>query len=181
MARKQLGVAPNIAEDAVTVNYFQNNIAGYVYGNVIDTKGDLIVGTGSDAWDNLPAGADGLALVADSSQSMGLKWAPANRYVGVNAQTGTSYTVVLADEGKLVTLTNAGAITVTLPQDSSVAIPIGGSIDFVVRGAGMATFVAGTGVNPIEATPSTVTRAQYSGCTATKVAANTWWVVGDLA
>lgn len=34
----------------------------------------------------------------------------------VNAQTGVSYAVVAGDLGKLLTLTNAGAIAVTLPQ-----------------------------------------------------------------
>lgn len=97
----------------------------------------------------------------------------------INAQTGTSYTPVLADDGKLVTLTNAGAITVTLPQDSSVAIPVGGRIDFAVLGAGMATFNAGTGAT-VNATPSAVTRAQYSAVSAIKRAADTWLLVGDL-
>ena len=98
----------------------------------------------------------------------------------INAQTGTTYTLVLSDENKLVTLTNAGAITVTLPSDASVAIPIGGRIDFAVLGAGMATFVAGSGATA-NGTPSLVTRAQYSAASAIKVAANTWLVVGDLA
>lgn len=35
---------------------------------------------------------------------------------GVNAQTGTSYTVVSGDQGKLVTFSNAAATAVTLPQ-----------------------------------------------------------------
>ena len=102
------------------------------------------------------------------------------RYVGVNAQTGTTYTPVLTDEGKLVTLTNAAAITVTLPQDSALAFPVGGRIDFAGMGAGLATFVAGTGAT-VNGTPSLVQRAQYGAFTAIKVAANTWLVVGDLA
>lgn len=35
---------------------------------------------------------------------------------GVNAQTGTSYTIVSADLGRLVTFSNASAVAVTLPQ-----------------------------------------------------------------
>jgi hypothetical protein len=42
----------------------------------ITAKGDLIVGTGSGTFDNLPAGTNGFTLVADSSVSpTGLKWA----------------------------------------------------------------------------------------------------------
>jgi hypothetical protein len=98
----------------------------------------------------------------------------------INTQTGTTYTIALADENQLVTLTNAGAITVTLPQDSAVAFPVGGRVDFAVLGAGMATFVAGAGATA-NGTPSLVSRAQYSAASAFKVAANTWLVVGDLA
>lgn len=41
----------------------------------IDAKGDLIAGTGSDAFSRLAAGANNSLLVADSSTSTGLKWA----------------------------------------------------------------------------------------------------------
>jgi hypothetical protein len=101
-------------------------------------------------------------------------------YVGVNAQTGTTYAPVLTDQGKLVTCSNAGAITVTMPSDATTAFPIGTQIDFVVIGAGMVTFVAGSSAT-VNGTPSLVTRAQWSAVTAIKRAANTWVLVGDLA
>ncbi len=102
------------------------------------------------------------------------------RYVGVNAQTGTAYTPALADVGALVTLTDASAIAVTLPQDSGVAFAVGDRIDFAVLGAGMATFIADAG-STIIATPSAITRDTGSATTAVKVAADTWLVIGDLA
>lgn len=101
-------------------------------------------------------------------------------YAAVNAQTGTSYTPVLADAGKLVMLTNAAGITVTLPSDTNLTLAIGSQIDFAVLGAGKATFVAGSGATA-NATPSLVTRARYSTVSAIKYAANSWLVVGDLA
>ena len=113
-----------------------------------------------------------LNLKADSS-TRGL-------YVGVNAQTGTTYAPVLADQGKLVTCSNAGAITVTLPSNATQAFPVGTQVDFVVLGAGMVTFVAGSSAT-VNGTPSLVTRAQYSAVTAIKVSTNGWVVVGDLA
>ena len=102
------------------------------------------------------------------------------RYVSVNAQTGTTYTPALSDEGALVTLTNAAAITVTLPQGSTLAFPIGGRIDFVGMGAGLVTFAAGSGAT-VNGTPSLVSRAQYSAISAVKVSTNGWLIVGDLA
>lgn len=94
-------------------------------------------------------------------------------YANVNAQTGTTYTPALTDQGDLVTLSNAAAITVTLPQDSAVAFPVGTWITFVGIGAGAVTFAAGTGatVNGL-----TLTAPQWSVVTAVKRAANTWVV-----
>jgi hypothetical protein len=106
--------------------------------------------------------------------------AAAPRALTINAQTGTTYTPVLSDEQKLVTLSNASAITCTLPQDSDVAIPIGGQVHFAQIGAGQVTFAAGTGAT-VNATPGAKCRAQYSAVTAIKRAANTWLLIGDLA
>jgi hypothetical protein len=101
-------------------------------------------------------------------------------YVGVNPQTGTTYTPVLTDQGKLVTLSNTGAITVTLPSDATTAFPIGTQIDFAVINTGLATFVAGSGAT-VNGTPSLVARARWSSMTAVKYAANSWILIGDLA
>ena len=79
-----------------------------------------------------------------------------------------------------MTLTNAAAITVTLPSDATTAFPIGATIQFNIRGAGMATFVAG-GSAFVEAYPSAVSKAQYCWVGAKKIAANTWSLVGALA
>ena len=57
----------------------------------------------------------------------------------INDQTGTSYTTVLTDAGKIVTMTNAGASTLTIPPNSSVAYPVGAIISVEVLGAGAVT------------------------------------------
>lgn len=62
----------------------------------------------------------------------------------VNNQTGTAYTFVDGDRGKLVTFSNAGAIAVTLPQ--------AGTTTFV---ANWATFVKNRGVGVVTITPTT--------------------------
>jgi len=98
----------------------------------------------------------------------------------INAQTGTSYTTVLGDASKLVTLSNASAITVTIPPNSSVAYPVGTKIDFAQIGAGQVTVAEGSGVT-VNSTPTLKFRAQYSGATCIKTATDTWLLVGDLA
>lgn len=52
-----------------------------------------------------------------SGTGVGTAWLKiAHDLVSVNAQTGTTYTVLNTDRGKLVTFSNAAAIAVTLPQ-----------------------------------------------------------------
>lgn len=66
----------------------------------------------------------------------------------LNTQTGTTYTAVAGDSGKLVTLDNASAITVTLPPSVYAA---GEQINFVQLGAGQVTFSQGSGVTIVSA------------------------------
>lgn len=99
----------------------------------------------------------------------------------VNAQTGTTYTLTSADASKLVTLSNASAITLTVPQDSAAELPIGTEIDLVQLGAGQVTVAAGTGATLRVSGLTAKARAQYSKLKVEKIAANTWIVSGDLA
>lgn len=97
------------------------------------------------------------------------------------ADTGVAYTPVLTDAGKVVTLDDAAAIALTLPQDSDVAFPVGTEITFLQIGAGQVTASAGTGATLNSPGPTNKFRAQYSAVTAFKRAANTWVIMGDLA
>jgi hypothetical protein len=55
-----------------------------------DTKGDLAVATGADAASKLAAGSNGQKLVADSSQTTGLKWVSGGReLIGTSTPSGT--------------------------------------------------------------------------------------------
>jgi hypothetical protein len=102
----------------------------------------------------------------------------------VNAQTGTTYTPVLGDAKQMVTLSNASAITVTIPPNSSVAYTAGSKIDFIQKGAGQVTFSQGSGVT-IRSTGATATapklRVQYSGATCWYEGSDVWYIVGDIA
>ena len=104
--------------------------------------------------------------------------------LGINAQTGTSYTFVVADDGKFVTASNANPITVTIPPISSEAYPIGAQLNIVQKGAGQVTFAQGAGVT-IRSTGTTATapklRVQYSSATAVHEGSDIWYVVGDIS
>jgi hypothetical protein len=100
----------------------------------------------------------------------------------LNAQTGTTYTLVAADASyKLVTCSNAAAITVTVPPSIFTA---GDVINLQQIGAGQVTFAQGAGVT-ITSTGATSSapklRAQESACSIICTAANTFTIVGDLS
>lgn len=103
---------------------------------------------------------------------------PAN--LAINAQTGTTYTLVLSDATKLVTLDNASAITVTVPTNASVAFPTGSQINLVQKGAGQVTVSGDSGVT-VNATPGASTRDQWSAATLIKINTDTWILLGDLS
>ena len=100
----------------------------------------------------------------------------------LNAQTGTTYSLVVGDARyKLVTCSNAAAITVTVPPS---LFAIGDTINVQQIGAGQVTFAAGSGVT-ITSTGATSAapklRAQFSACTVVCTASNTFTIVGDLS
>lgn len=96
-----------------------------------------------------------------------------------NAQTGTAYTLVLADAFKLVTMNNAAANTLTVPPNSAVAFPIGTRIDIGQDGAGQTTIVQGAGVT-IESPETLKLRKRKAKATLIKRATNLWDVEGNL-
>jgi hypothetical protein len=97
----------------------------------------------------------------------------------LNPQTGTTYTPVLTDNGKLVTLSNASAITLTVPTNASVAYATGSQINIQAIGAGQVTVAGDTGVT-VNGT-GTKLRTQWSAGTLVKTATNTWTLIGDLS
>lgn len=98
----------------------------------------------------------------------------------VNTQTGTTFAPALVDNGTCVTLSNASAITVTIPANASVAFPIGASIDFASLGAGIVTFAITTDTLVSKGSKVTLT-GQYSVGNIKKIATTTWLLSGDLA
>ena len=106
--------------------------------------------------------------------------AVATAMIAINAQTGTTYSVVLSDDGKLVTCDNAASISLTIVPNSSVAFGIGTQINIMQLGAGTVTITAGAGVTLQSAGSKLKTDAQYAVATCCKIATDTWVVVGNL-
>lgn len=105
-------------------------------------------------------------------------------YIGINAKTA-SYTPVLADADKLVTMTVATANVFSIPTNASVAYPIGTKLNVAQFGAGTTTISAVTpATTTIVSAGATVaapyTRVQYSAATCIKTGTDTWFVLGDI-
>lgn len=103
-----------------------------------------------------------------------------------DAQTGTTYTTILDDNGQIVTMNNASANTLSIPTNASVAYPIGTQINVLQIGAGQTTIQAVTsGTTSILSTGATAAapkiRARYGMATCIKAATDTWYVVGDIS
>jgi len=175
----------------------------------LTAKGDTYIATAAGAVTRLAVGTDGQVLTADSTVAKGAKWATptalpsqtgnsgkylstdgtntswaaavATLNVTFNAQTGTTYSLVSTDLNKLVTLSNAAAITLTVPNG---VFTTGQQINIQQIGAGQVTVVS-DGTTVLTSTGATSTapklRAQYSAATIVCTSSNNFTVIGDLA
>jgi hypothetical protein len=126
-----------------------------------------------------PSGATGPTGVSGPTGATG-----AGGVEAINAQTGTTYTFVLADRDELVTASNGSAQTYTIPLNSSVAFPTGTLINLIQIGTAQVTVQGAGGVTVLStgataATPKT--RARYSVMTLIKAGTDTWYATGDVA
>jgi hypothetical protein len=97
-----------------------------------------------------------------------------------NTQTD-SYTLVLSDAGKMITMNKGTANNLTVPPNSSVAFPINSRIDIIQYGAGQTTIVAGAGVTIRSSGAKLKITGQYSGASLWKKGTNEWVLIGDIA
>ena len=191
-----------LTSDDLTYFTTESGIAATaIQETIVAAKGDLIAATANDTVTRLSVGTNNQVLTADSAETAGIKWAaiPAQiasqtgnsgKYLStngtttawtapldltLNAQTGTTYTAVIGDKDKLITLTNASGITLTIP---SGVFAVGDSFNIAQLGAGQVTIVgSGTSVNSASGLKL---RVQYSVATVVCTATNTFLLTGDL-
>lgn len=178
--------------------------------STVTTKGDILAATASATVTRVAAGTNGYILTADSTEAAGIKWAAATSQLPsqtgnageylktdgttaswepaiatlnltFNAQTGTTYTLVAGDLNKLVTLNNASAIILTVPNG---IFTTGQQINIQQIGAGQVS-IASDGTSVLTSTGATSTapklRAQYSAATIVCTSSNNFTVIGDLS
>jgi len=101
-------------------------------------------------------------------------------FVVTNAQTA-SYTLVLTDVAKVVTMSVATGNNLTVPPNSSVAFPTGSVITIAQIGAGQTTLVAGSGVTISSNGSKLKLNGQYAVATLIKTGTDSWLAFGNLA
>jgi hypothetical protein len=89
--------------------------------------------------------------------------------------TSTSYTLSASDNGKVITLSNAGAITLTVPT----GLPTGFNCLIVQTGAGQVTFTA-SGTTIQNRQTYTKTAGQYAIATLVHLGSNVFVTSGDM-
>jgi len=140
-----------------------------------DSSAESLTITGTDGQDALVV-ADGDVSITDALTVTGTT----TTYLNVITDSTTTRTPALTDASAYILCTHGTGMTVTLPQDSAVAFPVGTQIVFERNGAGTLTFAAGTGAT-VNSKGGTLTCAdRYTTIAAVKIAADTFTIFGNI-
>lgn len=108
---------------------------------------------------NLTPVAPGIAAAGSSGELSRADHKHPPQPATINLQTGTAYTLQSTDNGKVVELQNAGAITVTVPN----SLPAEFNCLLVATSTGQVTISPASGATQRQASGYTKIRTQWSG------------------
>ena len=130
-------------------------------------------GTGTQTLQSANTNSTRTTTLPDADETLGVIGAPQN------SQTGSTYTLVLTDQGDHIYFNGGSTATLTVPTNASVAFPTG-TVILVVNDNSGALTISGAGVTFQLANGATGNRtvATKGMATLLKVATNTWYVSG---
>jgi hypothetical protein len=126
-----------------------------------------------------PAGATGPTGPAGTDLSADI--ATLKNTIDYETSASTSYTLALADAGKMEAFTSSSAVAITIPLNSSVTFPVKTRIDILQAGSGQITISPTAGVTLNSKGSKRKIFGQFSAATLIKVGTNEWTLIGDLA
>ena len=151
---------------------------GEIYVNIED-PGQLIsslsVKSSIDGTEKIPISGDEALTTAQLIAE--------TRKVDYIAETTTARTLAATDDGKVIGSQNAGATTITVPANATVALAVGFTVHFTRDTAATVTIDGATGVviNGVSGGNTTIS-TQYRGVvTLHKTGTDTWLARGDCA
>jgi hypothetical protein len=132
----------------------------------------------------VPAGGTtGQILAKTSNADLDTHWidqpVSGNAPRTINTQ-GASYTLQLSDAGAIVEMNVASANNLTVPDNATLAFPVGSQVDICQYGAGQTTVVPAAGVTIVSVNSNKKIAARYGTATLYKRATNEWVLTGNL-
>lgn len=144
------------------------------------TAGDLLYATSPSVLARLAIGTNGYVLVSNGTAPSWVNPSTLGTAIVTNVQSGTTYTLILTDQDKALELTNASAVTVTIPPYSTVAFPTGSVIELLRYGAGEVSVSPGAGVTLLSPLSARRLNLQYSSAVIRKRSTDEWLLEGDI-
>jgi hypothetical protein len=175
----------SLAGSAVTSGS-KNVVIGANTGSSIATSSNNIIISDGDGNSRISVNSTGIVSVPGSVSVTGTVIYHTTTNTPTLADPDYKYTLVLADDGKFVEMNASIGNTnyVDVPNNSTVAFPIGTQINIVQTGVGQTVIrdssnggITGVTVN---ATPGKKLRATWSAATLVKRSTNSWLLMGDL-
>ena len=146
-----------------------------VSGDLTVTGNDITFGNG----ETISNATDGTVAITATNTTVSGSLSGSGTISGfdanLNAQTGTTYTIVASDNGKVVSLDNGSAITVTI----NTGLGDGFNCLLVQKGAGQVTISAGGGVTIVNRSSETKTAGQYAIVSVINIGSEAYVLSGD--
>lgn len=183
---KLVALGPGNIEDRIAD--LENDPAG-VDSNGLLVVGQLQIGSGTNAIriDSTTNIGQGLTVYQNGTQIgynnppeaiVDLRDIALLKHPEINSQTD-SYSLLLADDGKIITINKGTATNLTIPLNSAHAFPLGSQVTIVCIGVGKTTIVLTGGVTGISL-GNKLGITVKGGATLLKIDTNTWWITGAL-